>query len=290
MPSASAKSLKANVFNRDLHSIASYSSISNTQSDMAFEREVDLARQMAQEAGALALDFQRKGVTAETKLDESPVTVADRACEKLIVDSIARVFPEDGVLGEEGANRETDNGRRWIIDPIDGTRDFVRGIPLWAVLIALEQDGEIVAGAAHSPRQRLLLSASRGGGAWLHESPNESRLHVADKSDPSQAVLSFNGFNKVGISSFSQRLLPWVHRFWAVRSLGGAVDAMLLAQGQADVWIEPNAQPWDLAPLKLLIEEAGGIMRSFAGEDTIYGGNAYACVPGLEPYVRQLLG
>ncbi len=253
---------------------------------MAFEREVELARKMAQEAGALALDYQRKGVTAETKADESPVTAADRACEKLIVDSIARVFPEDGVLGEEGANRESRNGRKWIIDPIDGTRDFVRGIPLWAVLIALEQDGEIVAGAAHSPRQGLLLSASRGGGAWF----DEARLRVADKTDPTQAVLSFNGFNKVGIGRFGDRLLPWVHRFWAVRSMGGAVDAMLLAQGQADVWIEPNAQPWDLAPLKLLIEEAGGVMRSLSGENTIYGGNAYACVPGLEPYVRELLG
>lgn len=253
---------------------------------MAFEREVELARQMAQEAGALALDYQRKGVTAETKSDESPVTAADRACEKLIVDSIERVFPGDGILGEEGANRESGNGRRWIIDPIDGTRDFVRGIPLWAVLIALEQDGEVIAGAAYSPRQNLLLSVTRGGGAWL----DETRLQVTDKSDPTQAVLSFNGFNKVGISKFCERLLPWVQRFWAVRSLGGAVDAMLLAQGQADVWIEPNAQPWDLAPLKLLIEEAGGLMRSFAGENTIYGGNAYACVPGLEPYVRELLG
>ena len=203
-----------------------------------------------------------------------------------MVDSIARVFPDDGVLGEEGANRESRNGRRWIVDPIDGTRDFVRGIPLWAVLIGLEQDGKIVAGAAHSPRQGLLLSARLGGGAWC----NESRLQVADKSDPTQAVLSFNGFNKVGIGRFTDRLLPWVHRFWAVRSLGGAVDAMLLAQGQADVWIEPNAQPWDLAPLKLLIEEAGGLMRSFTGENTIYGGNAYACVPGLEAYVRELVG
>lgn len=252
---------------------------------MAYEREVNLARQMAQEAGALALEYQSKGVTAESKPDESPVTAADRACERLIVDSIGRAFPNDGVLGEEGANRESSNGRRWIIDPIDGTRDYVRGIPLWAVLIALEQDGEIVAAAAHSPRQRLLLSASLGGGAWL----GETQLRVADTSDPGQAVLSFNGFNKAGICRFSAKLLPWVKRFWAVRSLGGAMDAMLLAQGQADVWIEPNAQPWDLAPLKLLIEEAGGVMRSFEGENTIYAGNAYACVPGLESYVRELL-
>jgi histidinol phosphatase-like enzyme (inositol monophosphatase family) len=252
---------------------------------MPFEREIQVAKLLTQEAGALALDFQRQGVTAESKSDESPVTAADRACEKLIVDGIAREFPEDGVLGEEGANRESQNGRKWIIDPIDGTRDFVRGIPLWAVLIGLEQDGQIVAAAAHSPGQGFLLSAGLGSGAWL----NEKQLHVAQKSNPSDAVLSFNGFNKAGVQPFAGRLLPWVQRFWAVRSMGGAVDAMLLAQGKADVWIEPNAAPWDLAPLKLLVEEAGGVFRSFDGTGTIYGGNAYACSPGLEPYVRELL-
>jgi len=252
---------------------------------MAFEREMELAKRVAQEAGALALDFQRRGVTAETKSDASPVTVADRACEKLIVDQIAREFPDDGVLGEEGANRESRSGRRWIIDPIDGTKDFVRGIPLWAVLIGLEQDGELIAGAAHSPRQGLLLWAGRGAGAWA----NGEQIRVSQKRTPEDAILSLNGFNKLGIRPFGDMLLPWLSRFWAVRSLGGAVDAMLVAQGQADVWIEPNAQPWDLAPLKILVEEAGGKFASFAGENTIYGGNAYACAPGLEPYVRQLL-
>ncbi len=252
---------------------------------MLFEHEVQIAQLLAQEAGALARDYQRRGVRAELKLDESPVTAADRACEKLIVEGITREFPDDGILGEEGANRESRSGRRWIIDPIDGTRDFVRGIPLWAVLIGLEQDGEIIAAAAHSPEQGLLLSAAPGAGAWM----GDQRLQINDRSDPSQAVLSFNGFNKAGVSTFSDRLLPWVGRFWAVRSLGGAVDAMLLAQGKADVWIEPNAAPWDLAPLKLLVEEAGGRFASFTGENTIYGGNAYACVPGLEPYVRELL-
>jgi len=253
---------------------------------MAFEREMEAAKLMAQEAGALALDFQRRGVTAESKADESPVTAADRACEKLIVEHIAHEFPEDGVLGEEGAHRDSRNGRRWIIDPIDGTKDFVRGIPLWAILIGLEQDGEIVAGAAHSPRQGQLMWAGRGAGAWA----NGSRVQVSAMSDPTKAVLSFNGFNKVGIDRISGRLVPWLQRFWAVRSLGGSMDAMLLAQGQADVWIESNAQAWDLAPLKLLVEEAGGIFRSFTGENTIYGGNAYACTPGLEWCVRELLG
>ena len=252
---------------------------------MTFERELDLAKLMAQEAGALALDFARRGVTAETKSDESPVTAADRACEKLIVDTLAREFPDDGVLGEEGANRETRSGRRRIIDPIDGTKDFVRGIPLWAVLIGLEENGTIVAGAAHAPGQNLLLWAARGQGAWA----NGQRIQVSSNTDPKTSVLSFNGFNKVGLRGMEERVLPWVQQFWAVRSLGGAVDAILLAQGKADVWIEPNAAPWDLAPLKILIEEAGGIFRSHKGESSIYGGNAYACTPGLEPSVKELL-
>ncbi|HEX4748339.1 MAG TPA: inositol monophosphatase [Bryobacteraceae bacterium] len=252
---------------------------------MAFEPEIRIARLAAEQAGSLALDYQRKGVAAETKADESPVTAADRACEKLIVEVISREFPDDGFLGEEGASRPGRNGRKWIIDPIDGTKDFVRGIPLWAVLIGLEQDGEIIAAAAYSPGQSLLLHAAKGMGAFANDRP----VRVSNQTDLSKSVLSFNGFNKVGIRPFADRIIPWVQQFWAVRCLGGAVDAMLLAQGQADIWVEPNAQPWDLAPLKLLVEEAGGKFADFTGHNTIYGGNAYACTPALESHVRELL-
>ncbi len=251
---------------------------------MAFEAEIELAKQLAREAGELALAYQKKGVTAETKYDESPVTAADRACERLIVEAIARTFPEDGVLGEEGANRASRNGRKWIIDPIDGTRDYVRGIPLWAVLIGLEQNGEVVVGAACSPGQQMLGWAGKGSGAWI----NGVSARVSSVSSPAQAVLSFNGFHKSS-PIMTPNLLPWVQRFWAVRGLGGAVDAMLLAQGSLDVWIEPNAQPWDFAALRILVEEAGGRFGSFSGERTIYNGNAYACTPGLEPHLLEFL-
>ena len=253
---------------------------------MAFEREVELAKLLAQEAGALAIDYERRGVTGETKTDDSPVTAADRACEKLIVDRISLEFPEDGILGEEGARRTSRSGRQWIIDPIDGTRDFLRAIPLWAVLIGLEQDGQVVAGVSHSPRQGLLLWAAKGEGAWA----DGSQIHVSDKSDPGEAILAFNGLHKKGMAPLTSRVMPWMQQFWAVRSLGGAVDAMLVAQGKADVWIEPNGAAWDLAPFKILIEEAGGRFGNFNGESSIYGGNAYACTPGLEASVKQLLG
>ena len=242
---------------------------------------------MAEEAAAVALDFQRRGISAETKEDESPVTAADRACEKLIVERIAKEFPEDGVLGEEGANRESRNGRKWVVDPIDGTRDFVRGIPLWAVLIGFEYEGAVVAGAAHCPGQRLLLAASQGGGTWqIDAERKQTRLHVSKIESAREAVLCFNGFNKKGVSGMPG-VLQWVEPFWAVRGLGGAVDAMLVALGKADVWIEPSAKPWDFAPLKILVEEAGGRFGAFDGSQSIYAGNGYACTPALEPYVRE---
>jgi histidinol-phosphatase len=251
---------------------------------MTYEREVAVARELAEEAGRIAAEFQKKGVTAEEKADESPVTAADRACEKLLVEGLQKEFPNDGFLGEEGANRDSSNGRRWIIDPIDGTRDFVRSIPLWSVLVGLEERGQVVAGVTCCPGQRMVAWALKGGGAWA----NGERVRVSDKSDTRNAILSFNGFNKAGVDGFCERLLPWVRKFGAVRGFGGSFDAMLLATGRADVWIEPNAQPWDLAALKILVEEAGGVFGSFKGSNTIYDGNAWACVPGLKNYVDHL--
>ncbi len=251
---------------------------------MAFESELEFVKRMAQEAGELALDYQRKGISAETKSDDSPVTAADKACEKLLVEAITKAFPDDGILGEEGASKESKNGRKWIVDPIDGTRDYVRGLPLWAVLIGLEQDGEVVVGVANSPAQNLLCWASKGGGSFANGAP----AHVSSMATPAESVLCFNGFHKSNVPAMGQALLDWVGQFWAVRGMGGAMDAMLVAMGKADVWVEPNAKPWDFAALKILVEEAGGRFSSFSGENTIYAGNGYACTPALEQSVRSL--
>jgi histidinol-phosphatase len=251
---------------------------------MAFDPELQFLQRVATEAGALALDYHAKGISAERKEDDSPVTAADKACEKLLVEAIDRCYPADGILGEEGANKDSKSGRRWIVDPIDGTRDYVRGIPLWAVLIGLEELGEVVAGVAHCPAQGMLCWASKGGGTFC----NGRSVQVSGITDPSQAVLCFNGFHKSNVASMGQPLLDWAGKFWAVRGLGGAMDAILVACGKADVWVEPNAKPWDFAALKILVEEAGGRFASFKGANSIYQGNGYACTPALEPFVRTL--
>lgn len=238
----------------------------------------------AKKAAELALKVQPH-IVAETKPDQSPVTQADRECEQMIARMLSDAFPDDGVLGEEGARAETRSGRRWIIDPIDGTRDYVRGNPLWANLIALEAGGDVVVGVVNLPILGRLCTASRGGGAHC----NGSRIQASSKTSVEQSVLCVNGYDKVSKSAFYGRLLDWMTRFWAVRGLGGAADAMMVASGQAEIWLEPSASPWDFAPLKVILEEAGARYLNVDGGATIYAGNAIGCAPGLEPEVRRFL-
>lgn len=250
-----------------------------------WDRELGVAERASRAAAELALRYQ-SGIQAETKADLSPVTKADRECELLLARAFQEAFPEDGLLGEEGALIESRSGRRWIIDPIDGTRDYVRGNSLWANLIGLEVGGEVVAGIVNLPGLGSLYSASKGAGAYR----NGSAICVSAKVATADSVLCLDGFNKLAHTSFHDRLLDWMAPFWAVRSLGGAPDAMLIASGQAEVWIEPSAAAWDLAPLKIIVEEAGGRFFNFDGRSSIYGGNCVACAPGLEAATKSFLG
>jgi histidinol phosphatase-like enzyme (inositol monophosphatase family) len=248
-------------------------------------KELDVAVAAARAAGELAARYQH-GIQAETKSDLSPVTHADRECEQLIASMLTQAFPGDGLLGEEGARKESSTGRKWIVDPIDGTRDYVRGNPLWATLIGLEVDGEIAAGVASLPALGGMYTAAVGGGAFRNGEP----IRVSAKSNIADSVLCFNGLNKINTFAFKDGLVDWMQNFWAVRSMGGAPDAMLIASGQADVWIEPTAAPWDLAPLKVILEEAGAVFFNFDGGRSIYAGNCIACAPGLVGEMQKFVG
>src|ERR1700727_1982804 len=140
-------------------------------------KELEVAMDAAKKAAEVALRYQ-PNVVAETKPDKSPVTQADRECERMIARILSEAFPDDGILGEEGASAEGRSGRRWIIDPIDGTRDYVRGNPLWANLIALEAGGDVVAGVVNLPVLGNLYIGSRQGGAYRDNSP----IHVSSKN------------------------------------------------------------------------------------------------------------
>jgi histidinol phosphatase-like enzyme (inositol monophosphatase family) len=250
-----------------------------------WSKELEVALEAAKKAAELALAYQAN-VVAETKPDKSPVTRADRECEQMIARMLSEAFPDDGLLGEEGARAESRSGRRWIIDPIDGTRDYVRGNPLWANLIALEAGADIVAGVVNLPALGKLYFATRGGGAYYNGSP----IHASSKTSVEQSVLCLNAYDKVARAPFREHLIDWMARFWSVRGMGGAADAMMVAAGQAEVWIEPNASPWDFAPHKVILEEAGARYLNIDGGSSIYEGSGIGCAPGLEQEVRRFLG
>lgn len=253
---------------------------------MAFEQELETARAAAARAGDKALEYWRSGFTVDSKADRTPVTAADRECERLLVQEVCARFPDDGILGEEGAEKASGSGRKWIIDPIDGTRDFIRRNRLWCNLIALEDNGEVVLGTAHFPALGETYWATRGGGAFCNGEP----IRISGITEVSESVLLVNTLVSIHRSSFSRNLLEWAKHFWTARSLGGAWDAMFVASGRAEVWIEQAGAPWDLAPLKIIAEEAGARFFNFDGGSSIYGGNCVICVPALETMMRRFVG
>jgi fructose-1,6-bisphosphatase/inositol monophosphatase family enzyme len=253
---------------------------------MAWEREIEVCRDVARRAGELALRHAAKGVLGEDKSDDSPVTVADRECERLIVSELHAAFPDDGFLGEEGTSAPGRSGRRWIVDPIDGTRDFLRGLPTWSNLIGLEVDGEVVIGTCNMVAQGELYSAVRGEGAFV----NARRVRVSTIDRRDRAIACLTAFNNVAASPFADRILDHLAGYWAVRSMGGCQDAVMVVSGRAEVWLEIEAKPWDLAPFKVLAEEAGARFFNFDGGRSIYGGNVVLCAPFLEKELRAFVG
>jgi histidinol-phosphatase len=236
--------------------------------DGTIEAAVDAARA----AGDIALRYYRDGTFDVTlKPDQTPVTQADREAEEAIVAILSRAFPQHGFLGEElGARGPRDV--RWIIDPIDGTRNFVRHVPVWATLIALEEVGEITAAVIFNPVSGEIYTARRGGGAFC----NGARLRVSGIADLSAATFLHAGlglFRQTGRWDGFVRLVDATDR---QRGFGDYMGYTLVAAGKAELYVEVDLKPWDLAPCKLLVEEAGGRFTDLDGQPTIYSGTALA--------------
>jgi histidinol phosphatase-like enzyme (inositol monophosphatase family) len=250
---------------------------------MHFERELTIARRIVTRSADLSMKHFEAGIEMEDKSDDSPVTNADREAEVYISAALEEAFPEDGQMGEEGVAKPSRSGRTWIIDPIDGTRDFIRGNAQWGVLLGLEADGKPAAGVAHFPVMGKTYMASVGGGAWC----NDRRIQVSAVDRLDRAVLCFNGMQNNRKWAYRDIVLDFISKFWCMRSMSGSPDIMMVASGQADVWIEPSAKPWDLCPMKVIVEEAGGKFFNFDGTDSIYAGNALVCTPAFEQLLRD---
>jgi histidinol-phosphatase len=255
---------------------------------MPYDSELFFAQSAARKAGEACLRIMHQGVTAETKPDDSPVTIADKESERLIVSILSQAFPNDGFLGEEGTSRDGSSGRRWIIDPIDGTRDFVRGNPLWSILIGLEENGEVVAGVSFLPMLGAgeMYYAAKGQGAYR----DGTRIYASKIDTAKQAVVCVNKLNGVTQPPFGPPLLDWLSTFWCVRVFGGIYDAMLVSSGKMEIWMEPSVAPWDLAAPKIILEESGAKFFALDGSNSIYKGNGVGCAPGMEAEVKRYLG
>jgi histidinol-phosphatase len=248
--------------------------------ELALAAAVDAARA----AGKIALGYYHGGFDVTIKPDLTPVTQADREAEQAIVGILRSTFPEIGVLGEEfGAQGPRE--RRFIIDPIDGTKNFVRRIPFWATLIALEDDGEIVAGVIYNPAAGELYTARRGGGAHR----NGEAIHVSDISGLNDAYLIHAGLNILRAGQNWEGFLRLVDATTRQRGFGDYVGYGLVADGRSEIYVEADLKPWDLAPCKILVEEAGGRFTDFDGRPTIYTGTALATNGRLHDAALALL-
>jgi myo-inositol-1(or 4)-monophosphatase len=222
------------------------------------------ATRIAREAGALLLDYSRRGVRVEYKGEVDIVTDADRASEKLIVENLRQHFPDHAVVAEEGGGHAGASGYRWYIDPLDGTTNFAHTFPMFCVSMAVERDGELLAGVIFDPTHDELFTAEKGTGAFLNNRP----IHVSHVSRLEEALVA------TGFPSKKRHKNANIHyyhqismRSHGVRRAGSAaLDLAYLAAGRLDCFWEFNLHPWDFAAGKLIVAEAGGIVTDMNGQ------------------------
>jgi len=218
----------------------------------------------AEQAGRLAHGYFDRALTVECKEDQSPVTAADREAEAFLRRSLLDTFPKDGFLGEESGDQPGSSGFRWIVDPIDGTRNFVRGIPIWATLVGLEYKGEALAGVAVAPALGQNYRALRSDGAYR----GERRLRVSDVSALDQAIMFYSSLSRFVKAGKQKEFLELAARTQRQRGFGDFYGFVLVAQGSGELMVEHGVHVWDVAGLKVIVEEAGGRFTDWDGTAT----------------------
>jgi histidinol phosphatase-like enzyme (inositol monophosphatase family) len=261
-------------------------SVKPAAGSLTLDERVAPAAELARITGTVALRHYRTNLTVETKSDGSPVTVADRAAEAAARAWVQSRFPQDGILGEELGEERAGAARRWIIDPIDGTKAFVRGTPLWGSLVALCEGERVLAGAAYFPAVDELVAAAPGAGCWW----NGCRCRVSSVSALADATVLTtderfpeNPERAPGFRALARAAS--VSRTW-----GDCFGYLLVATGRAEVMCDGTMSVWDAAALQPIIEEAGGVFTDWSGVPTAFGGSAVATNRALADEVRAVLG
>jgi histidinol-phosphatase len=226
----------------------------------------EVAVEAARRAGQVAMRYFDGSFEVEWKSDQSPVTVADREAEQSLRTVLHAAFPQDGFLGEEYGDSPGTSGFRWIIDPIDGTRNFVRGIPIWATLVGLEYKGEQIAGIAEVPALGHTYRALRGDGAFR----NDRRIRVSDVGTLADSILFYTSLSWFLNAGRGDDFLALIRRTDKQRGFGDFYGHVLVAQGSGEVMVEHGVHAWDVAALKPLVEEAGGRYSDWDGTPSIH--------------------
>ena len=241
--------------------------------------DLAVALELAKRADVITLDrFGALDLRIDTKPDLTPVTDADEAVEAQLREILAAQRPGDAVLGEEYGGTAAFQGRQWVIDPIDGTKNFVRGVPVWASLIALLEDGVPVVGVVSAPALNRRWWAGRGLGAYTAVGDGAPRtLSVSAVGDLASASLSFSSLSGWADLGLRDEFVALTDAVWRVRGYGDFFSYCLVAEGAVDIALEPSGlKVWDLAPLLVLVEEAGGRFTDFSGEARADNGSALA--------------
>ncbi len=240
--------------------------------------DLSVALNLAHQADTVTLArFGAIDLVVETKPDLTPVSDADRAVETTLRETLARIRPDDSVLGEEYGGSTSFSGRQWIIDPIDGTKNFVRGVPVWASLIALLDDGVPQVGVISAPALQRRWWAAGGAGAFatFGDAPAR-RISVSSVAELDSASLSFSSLSGWAQLGLRDRFVDLTDAVWRVRAFGDFLSYCLVAEGAVDIAAEPEVSVWDLAPLDILVREAGGTFSSLDGTAGPHGGSAVA--------------
>ena len=252
----------------------------------SWRSQMEFAVEAAWQAGKITLRHFQAGVETEWKADTSPVTVADRQAEEKIRALISRAYPDDGILGEELGDQQGTSGHRWLIDPIDGTKSFIQGVPLYGVLIGLDSPQGVVVGAVYMPALDEMVWAARGEGCWW----NGRRASVSSVEQLEAACLCYTSHTSFAAQG-RDRVWAKLRRDSRIqRGWGDCYGHILVATGRAEACFDTVMNPWDCAPLLPVLQEAGGTFTDWRGRATIYGKDAFSTNGHLFEPVMAYLG
>lgn len=251
---------------------------------------VDAALGWCDATDAVALRYFRRDLDVRRKADQTFVTIADTTIEQLIRDRVAEAFPHHGVLGEELGSERPDADVRWYVDPIDGTHNYLRGIPVFGTLLAAERDGEIQAAVISAPALHSRWYGWRGGGVWAVDAGQAARrTQVSSVDSLAEAQVLYAGSAEVEASGRGPGFRDLLASVWRERGLGDFWGYALVAEGAAEAMIEVDLSIWDIAAPSLLVEEAGGRITDFEGRRILDGGTILATNGALHDTVRSAL-